>query len=108
MLLRGVIPLGWMPGSQGALMALCTANGLIEVRRGSDAGLPDGLPPATAGSSAYKICSFAAVMPLGCTHAAPPQVLAIAHAEVIAPAASPFAPAPRFGNANPPRAPPIG
>ncbi|MBK7170163.1 MAG: hypothetical protein IPH83_13370 [Gammaproteobacteria bacterium] len=107
MLLRGAIPLGWMPGSQGELMALCTVNGLIEVRLGDDTGLLDEAPSTQAESSAHKICSFAAVTPLGSAHATFLPTMAIAGSAILLPAPSPFTPEPRFDDANPARAPPI-
>lgn len=65
-LLRGVIPLGWMPSADTGALALCTADGLVQLSAADAAGLL-GQPPAVPDNDHAQPapCSFTAAGPLG-------------------------------------------
>jgi len=88
MLLRGLIPFGWMPSATGGL-ALCTAGGMVQLSAAAAADLlgqatvateEDGTP-ADAHLLAAP-CAFAASAAPGCAPALPalPSALALAGA----------------------------
>jgi hypothetical protein len=60
-LLRSVIPLGWMPSADAGALALCTADGLVQLSTADAADLL-GQPPAAPddGHVQPAPCSFAA------------------------------------------------
>ena len=64
-LLRGVIPLGWMPSADAGALALCTADGLVQLSAADAADLL-GQPPAAPddGHAQPAPCSFATAGPL--------------------------------------------
>lgn len=65
-LLRGVIPLGWMPSADAGALALCTADGLVPLSAADAAGLLGQQPAAPDNDHAQSPpCSFAAAGPLG-------------------------------------------
>ena len=65
-LLRGVIPLGWMPSADAGALALCTADGLVQLSAADAAGLLGQQPAAPEDSHAQAApCSFAASGHLG-------------------------------------------
>ena len=73
MVLRALIPAGWMPaaGGQGTGLVICTGQGLVTIQLG-----PDGKPlPAQPGdqdqSHHHDVCPFAAA-----GHLAPPALTA--------------------------------
>ena len=65
-LLRGVIPLGWMPSAEAGALALCTADGLVQLSAADAADLLGPQPAAPDDGHAQPApCSFAAAGPLG-------------------------------------------
>jgi len=70
MLLRGAMPLGWMPGSDGAFMAMCTADGMVQLAPAADFGMLDGPAPQPPSTSEHPSCPFAAGASLGAVVAA--------------------------------------
>ena len=87
-LLRGAIPLGWMPSADAGALALCTAGGLVQLSAADAADLLGQQPAAPdTGHAQPPPCSFAAAGPLG----APPAATAL-------PQPAPFAgsPAPPY------------
>jgi hypothetical protein len=70
MLLRGAMPLGWMPGNDGAFMAMCTANGMVQLGSAAAIGLLDSPAPPSSSSAEHPICPFAAGASLGAAVAA--------------------------------------
>lgn len=65
-LLRGVIPLGWMPSAEAGALALCTVGGLVQLSAADAADLLGQQPAAPDDGHAQPApCSFAAAGPLG-------------------------------------------
>lgn len=82
MLVRGLVPAGWMPASSGgAPLAICTLHGL-QIVDTAPKGQPS--PQRDTAPAAHDICPFAAAAHLTLGPAAPaaplPQVMAYAPA----------------------------
>jgi hypothetical protein len=60
MMLRGLMPVGWMPASQGSgsLVVLCTLSGPVHVYLGTD-GQPHNPKPSHGDSGRVEACPFA-------------------------------------------------
>jgi hypothetical protein len=90
-LLRGVIPLGWMPSDDAGALALCTADGLVQLSAADAADLLGQQPAAPDNGHAQPApCSFAAAGPLGGAPAA-----------VVLPQPAPFASRPALPGSTP-------
>lgn len=107
-LLRGLIPLGWMPSTAAGGLALCTADGLVQLAPAAAGDLLEqAAPPAEDGHTLDAPCAFAASGPLGCA----PLALALPDALPLAglpdtPYSTPFL-APRTRSNVRARAPPL-
>ena len=107
-LLRGVIPLGWMPSAEAGPLALCTADGLVQLSAADAADLLGQQPAAPGDGHAQPApCSFAAAGPLGGAPAvaALPQPAPFAGSPAT-PYSKPFLPDRPAGNTRA-RAPPV-
>lgn len=66
MMLRGLIPLGWMPGSSGAmLMTFCTANGPVVLQVPDNSAGFDDSHRNDGDDAGHELCAFAAAGSLG-------------------------------------------
>lgn len=66
MILRGLIPLGWMPGSSGGMsMTFCTANGPVVLQIADNSSGFDDSRRNDAHAAGHKLCAFAAAGSLG-------------------------------------------
>jgi hypothetical protein len=105
MLLRALLPLGWMPGSfaAGVPLVICTPQGAKQIHLGQD-GKPVSPEP---GSAATAACVFSAAAPL----APAPGAIAVAPARIVATEtlvlASDANRSGRVASASHPRAPPF-
>lgn len=64
MLLRALIPVGWMPSSQpGTPLAFCTAGGLVELPGVDATSLPDTPAPDNHSAADEPHCAFAGAAP---------------------------------------------
>jgi hypothetical protein len=84
MMLRALLPDGWMPASSAGaetLLTICTMNGPVRVALGED-GQPQKQQPAKHNSGSHEICPFAAAQHF----AAPISLASVAIPSVAAPA----------------------
>jgi hypothetical protein len=62
MVLRALLPDGWMPASSasaGTLLTICTMDGSVQMALGDD-GQPHKQQPANHNSGSHEVCPFAA------------------------------------------------
>lgn len=74
MVLRALIPAGWMPQAGGSILTLCTIEGQIQIAVGPD-GQPLKNTPAKDGE--HQFCPFAASSTLASTNTTPVLVAPI-------------------------------